>query len=459
MSDNRTAALKFAQDNQARFLDELKEFIAIPSISADPTHKPQIQAAAEWVAAKLTALGAANVAVMPTGGHPVVYGELMAAGPGAPTIAVYGHYDVQPPDPLDLWETGPFEATQRGDNLYGRGASDMKGQIMASLNAIEAVLKHGGLSVNLKFLIEGEEEEGSPNLAPFIEKHKDLLACDFALNPDSGMLAPDLPTISYSLRGLAYFEIRMSGPAQDLHSGQYGGVVRNPANELARLIGGMHDASGRITLPGFYDKVRELEADERKELARLPMNEAFYLDQTGAPVLTGGEQGFTPVERAGGRPTLDVNGIVSGFIGEGQKTVLPAKAMAKISMRLVPDQDPEEVHGQLIQYMQENADPGVTWEVVFMSKAVASMAARDSDGVQAVSQAMESVWGTRPVYMRVGGTIPVVGDMQQILGADSVLVGFGLPDDNLHSPNEKLHLPTWQRGIDTLIHFFFNLEQ
>ncbi|MDH5508127.1 MAG: dipeptidase [Anaerolineae bacterium] len=459
MSDNRTAALKFAQDNQARFLDELKEFIAIPSISADPTHKPQIQAAAEWVAAKLTALGAANVAVMPTGGHPVVYGELMAAGPGAPTIAVYGHYDVQPPDPLDLWETGPFEATQRGDNLYGRGASDMKGQIMASLNAIEAVLKHGGLSVNIKFLIEGEEEEGSPNLAPFIEKHKDLLACDFALNPDSGMLAPDLPTISYSLRGLAYFEIRMSGPAQDLHSGQYGGVVRNPANELARLIGGMHDASGRITLPGFYDKVRELEADERKELARLPMNEAFYLDQTGAPVLTGGEQGFTPVERAGGRPTLDVNGIVSGFIGEGQKTVLPAKAMAKISMRLVPDQDPEEVHGQLIQYMQENADPGVTWEVVFMSKAVASMAARDSDGVQAVSQAMESVWGTRPVYMRVGGTIPVVGDMQQILGADSVLVGFGLPDDNLHSPNEKLHLPTWQRGIDTLIHFFFNLEQ
>ncbi|HEY57936.1 MAG TPA: dipeptidase [Anaerolineae bacterium] len=452
---SREQALAYLEQHAERFLAELESFLRIPSISTLPEHKADMERTANWVAENLRAIGAENVQVFPTAGHPVVYGELRAVQPNAPTVLVYGHYDVQPAEPLEAWHSPPFEPTVRGERLYARGATDMKGQVIASLKAAEAAM-HGGLPINLKFLIEGEEEVGSPNLAPFIAGHKDLLACDFCLNPDAGMIAPDLPTITYALRGLAYFELRVYGPKQDLHSGIYGGVVHNPAQALAELIAGMHDEQGRVTLPGFYDKVRPLDDEERAELARLPMDEAFYLAQTGAPALWG-EAGYTPVERVGARPTLEVNGLYSGFIGEGAKTVLPAYAMAKISCRLVPDQDPDEVAAQMRAYLEQHAPPTIRWELEVMHGGPASITDRKSPWVQALAQAMEQVWGVRPAYKREGGSIPVVAQIQEILGKDSVLTGFGLPDGNLHAPNENLHLPTWRKGIMALVHFFYNL--
>jgi len=456
MTDNRQASLEYAQKNQEEFLNQLIDFCKLPSISTDPEAVPDIQRTAEWVAEKLTSIGIENVRIMPTAKHPVVYGDHMYAGPDAPTILVYGHYDVQPADPLELWETPPFEPTLRDGKLYARGASDMKGQTLAGIFAVEAILKQGQLPVNIKFMIEGEEEIGSPSLSAYIEENAELLKCDLALNPDAGMLGADIPTIPYALRGLAYFEIRMQGPAGDLHSGMFGGAVLNPANELARLIAGMQDENGHITLPGFYDSVLEMSAEERAELARLPMDEEYYHKLTGAPKLFG-EKGFTPVEQIGARPTLDVNGFLSGFTGEGSKTVLPSKAMAKISMRLVANQHPDEVEKQLHQYLAENVREGVTYEVLQHAGSPPSITPLDSEGVQALSAALETVWGKKPMYYRVGGSIPVVAQMETILGVNSVLTGFGLPDDNLHAPNEKLTLGPWYMGIDALIHFFHNL--
>jgi len=458
MSDLRMAAVHYAHQNQQRFLEEMEEFLTIPSVSTDPDHKMDMRRAAEWTAAQLRALNFLNVQIYEIPGHPVVYGENLSAGAGAPTALIYGHYDVQPADPLDLWESGPFEPTLRGDYLYARGASDMKGQVMAALKALEAVQHAGKLPVNVKFLIEGEEEIGSPNLDHFIHSYKDMLACDFALNPDSGMLAPDLPTITYALRGLAYFELRISGPNHDLHSGLFGGIVHNPAQVLCELIAGMHDAQGRITLPGFYEKVRVLDAEERAELARLPIGDDFYLKDTGVPALYG-EAGFTTIERLGARPTLEVNGFLSGFTGEGTKTVLPSKAMAKISCRLVADQDPEEVYQQFLQYVRDHVPPTVLWEVVKMAGSPASISDRHSPWVTAMLNALETVWGKSPIFRREGGSVPVVAQFQSILGVESINSGFSLPDDNLHSPNEKLHLPTWYNGIDALIHFYFNLGE
>ncbi len=458
MTDKRQNALEYAQKNQDSFLKQLIALCEIPSISTDPEAKPDMQRTAEWVAEKLTHIGIENIRIMPTAKHPVVYGDYLHAGDDAATILVYGHYDVQPADPLELWHTPPFEPTLKDGNLYARGASDMKGQTLAGIFAVEAILKQGDLPVNIKFMIEGEEEIGSPSLDAFIQENAELLKCDFALNPDAGMLGADIPTIPYALRGLAYFEIRMQGPAGDLHSGMFGGAVLNPANELARLIGGMHDENGHITLPGFYDRVQEMTTEERTEMARLPMDEDYYNKLTGAPKLFG-EKGFTPTEQIGARPTLDVNGFLSGFTGEGSKTVLPAKAMAKISMRLVPNQNPKEVEKQLKQYLAENARPGVTWEVITHAGGPPSITPLDSDGVKALAAALETIWGKKPMYYRVGGSIPVVAQIQTILGSPSVLTGFGLPDDNLHAPNEKLTLAPWYMGIDALIHFFFNVAE
>ena len=456
MTDQLAAALQHANQNRVRFLDELNEFIRIPSISTDPDAKSDMQRAAEWVADQLRSLGLDNVAIYPTAGHPVVYGELLAAGPGKPTYLIYGHYDVQPVEPLELWESPAFQPTQRGENLFARGASDMKGQVVISLKAVEAFVRTGGLPVNIKFLVEGEEEIGSPNLGEFIAANKNLLACDLAINPDTGMLGENIPTITYGLRGLAYFELRVSGPTSDLHSGLFGGAVHNPAQVLCELVAGMHDAQGRITLPGFYDRVRPLSAEERAELARLPVDDEFYLSQTGVPALYG-EAGYSSIERVGARPTLEVNGLYSGFIGQGQKTVLPCRAMAKISTRLVPDQDPQEVHQQLIKYMETYAPPSVHWEVIKLSGSPASIVDLHIPAVSALVQALETVWGKRPVFRREGGSVPVTAKMKELLGVESVLTGFGLPDDNLHAPNEKLHLPTFYKGIDALIHFIENL--
>ncbi len=457
MPDARAVAVQFAKNQAEQNLNSLKELIRIPSISTDPDHVKDMRIAAEWLAGRLKRLNFTNIQIFPTEQHPVVYGEYIVS-PSLPTVLIYGHYDVQPADPLDLWQSPPFEPTMRGENLYGRGSSDMKGQVIATLSAVAALLDAGQLPLNLKYILEGEEEIGSPDLSEFIENHKNLLSCTVALNPDAGMAGAEYPTIVYALRGLSYFQIKVFGPAHDLHSGIYGGVVHNPAVVLSDLISGMHDAQGRVTLPGFYDHVSPLSDEERKSLSRLPMDDAYYQRLTGVSQLWG-ETGFTAVERAGARPSLDVNGIYSGFIGEGQKTVIPAWAMAKVSMRLVPDQHPAEVEKQLRQYLAEHAPNTVRWELSTFTSGEPCVVDINHPAVKALSKALQTVWGTQPVYRREGGSIPVVLDMRRKLGVESVLTGFGLPDDNLHAPNEKLNLPNWYRGIEALIHFFYNFAE
>ena len=454
---NLQNALDYANQNHDRFLEELIEVLKIPSISTDAEYNDEVMRAAEWMANHLKGLGIENVEVMPTdGGHPVVYGDYIKK-PGTPSVLVYGHYDVQPADPLELWETGPFEPQVRGDLLYGRGASDMKGQVLATFQAIESLMKGGGeLPVNVKFLLEGEEEIGSKHLEPFLQKHADKFRADVSLNPDAGMMGVDMPTITYGLRGLAYMEINVWGPKADLHSGLYGGAVHNPAQVLTELVAKMHDEKGRITLPGFYDSVRPITEQERADFTRLPNNDQHYLEETGVPALWG-EEGYISAERTGARPTLEVNGLLSGWTGPGSKTVLPAKAMAKISCRLVPDQDDDEVVKQMNQFMEENAPKTVTWEVKKLTGSPFAIADLDNPGVKAMNDAMEAAWGVRPLYRREGGSIGAVAMLQQICGVESVLVGMGLPSDNVHSPNEHLHLPTWHKGIDAFIHFFYNL--
>lgn len=458
MQNYRSKAIQIVHEQRPAFLQALKEFTSIPSVSTSPEHKPDIERAAGWVASQLARIGMRNVQVKPTAGHPVVYGEHLEAGPQAPTVLVYGHYDVQPAEPLELWESGAFAPTVRGDELFARGATDMKGQVLATIQAVHAALEAGKLPVNVKFLIEGEEEIGSPSLCAFMQEHAALLASDVALNPDTGMLAADFPTITYALRGLAYFEVRIFGPDHDLHSGLFGGAVHNPAQVLCELIAGMHDAEGRVTLPGFYDSVRPISADERAELARLPFGDDYYLQQTGAPALSG-ELGYTVIERLGARPTLEVNGLLSGFTGEGSKTVLPAKAMAKISCRLVPDQDPEQVRQQLLRYLEKNAPKTVRFEVLQFAGSPASISDRQSHNVQAMANAMERVWGKSPAFRREGGSVPVVILFKNLLGIEAVNTGFSLPGDNAHAPNEKIHLPTLYRGVDALVHFFYNLAE
>jgi acetylornithine deacetylase/succinyl-diaminopimelate desuccinylase-like protein len=457
MTDPRTAAIQYAHDHQPQFLNELKEFTSIPSVSTEPAHKEDVQRAAKWLATCLESLGVENIQVFPTARHPIVYGEHLKAGSKAPVALVYGHYDVQPAEPLELWQGDPFIPQVRGDNLYARGTTDMKGQIMATLDAIEAITRTSRLPVNLKFIFEGEEEIGSPNLTNFIPEHKELLACDFAVNTDTGMIGFDLPTITYGLRGLAYYELRVYGPDHDLHSGQFGGEIHNPAQALCELIAGMHDEQQRVSLPGFYDKVRSLSAEERLALSELPgMDEASVLKQTGAPAIYG-EAGFSPIECISARPTLEINGLLSGYTGTGSKTVLPAWAMAKISMRLVPDQDPKDIEAQLRAYLKAHAPKTIRWEVIDLQGGPPSISDRNSAAVKAMVKAFEMVWGKPTTFRREGGSVPVVAQFQQHLKVETVNTGFSLPDDNMHGPNEKLHLPTWYKGIDTLINFFFNV--
>ncbi|MFC2063702.1 dipeptidase [Chloroflexota bacterium] len=455
--DQRFAALEYAEENRNKFLSALEELLKIKSVSTDPVHGEDTGRAGDWIADQLLKLGMVNVQVYKTARHPIVFGEWKISE-DKPTALIYGHYDVQPVDPVELWNQPPFVPTIDGDNLFARGASDMKGQIVAALSAVESLVKTGGLPINVKWIIEGEEEIGSPNLVEFISNHKDLLSCDFSLNPDSGMLGIDAPSITYALRGLAYFELKVFGPTSDLHSGLYGGVVHNPANAIAELISGMHDENGRITLPGFYDSVIELSDSDRAEMARLPRDASHYIKQTGVPALRG-EKGYTPAEQATARPTLDVNGLISGFTGEGSKTVIPSWAMAKISMRLVPDQDPKQVHKQLLSYLEKNSSRDIRWELKSMAGGKSSISNRDSKYVLALKDALQSVWEIEPFFKRDGGSIPVVTYMQDLLCVDSVLTGFGLPDDNIHAPNEKLHIPTWYKGINALIHFFMNLAE
>lgn len=448
-------ALAWVRENREAALAEYQELLRFPSISTLPEHKDDVQRTAQWLADKLGTLGMEQVEIMPTAGHPVVF----AAGPvqeGRPTVLVYGHYDVQPADPLEEWDSPPFEPTVQGDNMVARGASDMKGQLYACLRAVEALQQHGGVGVNLKFLLEGEEEIGSPNLGPFIDAHTDLLACDVVLNCDGGIHAKDQPSITYALRGLAYFEVEVTGPKKDLHSGHFGGTIRNPAHVLCELIAGMHDMGGNVTLPGFYDNVRELSDEERDRIAHVPHSDREWLAMCGAPD-TYGEAGYTTLERRGARPTLEVNGLWSGFTGAGAKTVLPARATAKISCRLVPDQEPGQIAEQLRAYLDEHAPPESRWSMRELAHGPAAVMELDSHYMRAASKAIEAVFGVAPIYKREGGSVPVVGLMQQQLGVDSVMLGFALPDDGIHGPNERQHLPAFFRGIETYIRFLGEL--
>ena len=453
-----SSALASVTDQQSAALADLIEFSAIPSISTLSERNPDTRRAAQWVANKLSGIGLEHAQLFETDRHPVVYADWLHA-PGKPTILLYGHYDVQPADPLAEWNTEPFTPTRRGDNLYARGASDMKAQVLALIRSVGALLAADSLTINVKFLIEGEEEIGSPSLGKFIPAHASLLQCDYMVSADSGILKPDVPSIVYGLRGLAYFELLVQGPQTDLHSGMFGGVVHNPANVLAHLIGGMHDSNGRILLPGFYDDVVTLDPDERKALAATPYTDADVLAAAANPPELYGERGFSSAERIGARPTLDVNGMLSGFTGEGSKTVLPAKAMAKISTRLVPNQDPAKVELQLRAYLQQHAPPSVRWTLKTLAGAHPAVVDRTSPGMQAAARAMQTVFGTAPVMVREGGSVPIVGLMRTHLNIDTVMLGFALHDDGIHGPNEKQHIPTYWRGIETFVHFFSNASQ
>jgi len=433
------------------YLQELSEFLAIPSISTLPENREDVLETAQWLSAHLARLGCAHVEVIATGGHPVVYGEWLGA-PGRPTVLVYGHYDVQPVDPINEWESDPFVPTVRGDYVYARGASDMKAQIFAQLKAMEALAGNGGFPVNVKYLLEGEEEIGSPHLPAFIDQYREKLACDVVLNCDGGIIGPDTPAITYALRGLAYFELSLVAHAKDLHSGVFGGSVHNPIHVLADLIAGMHDAGGRVTLPGFYDKVRDLDPEERAELARLPHDDAQWMAMAGSKSLHG-EAGYTTIERVGARPTLDVNGIWGGFTGEGSKTVLPARAHAKISTRLVADQVPGDVRGQLEAYLTAQVPEGIQWSLKEHTWGPGSIMDRKSDYMKAAVDALRTTFGTEPIFKREGGSVPVVGIMQEALGVDSVMLGFELPDDGFHGPNERFYLPNLYRGVETYVRF------
>jgi acetylornithine deacetylase/succinyl-diaminopimelate desuccinylase-like protein len=397
-----------------------------------------------------------HVQIMPTAGHPVVYADWLRAA-GQPTVLVYGHYDVQPVDPLNEWVSAPFEPTVRGDNLYARGASDMKGQVHAFLKALEALLHSGELPINVKVMVEGEEEIGSPSLGPFVHQHAELLKCDVVLNADAGIISPDTPSLVYGLRGLAYFELWVYGPDHDLHSGMFGGSVHNPVQVLCELIAGMHDANGHVTLPGFYDKVRLMDEAERTSLAEGAHTDEEWARMAGVTQLYG-EKGFSTTERLGARPTLEVNGIIGGFTGEGQKTVLPARAMAKISTRLVPYQDDTEVENQLKAYLTQHAPATVRWDLRSMSTAPGVLVERDTAAARAAGAALAATFGKPPLFRLEGGSVPVVSLVHEALGVESILMGFGLPDDNLHAPNEKLHLPNYYRGVEAYIRFFHDMS-
>jgi acetylornithine deacetylase/succinyl-diaminopimelate desuccinylase-like protein len=429
-----------------RYVDELKQYLAIPSISALPEHSADVRRAAEWTADALRGAGMQNVRLIDTPGNPVVYGDWLNA-PGKPTILFYGHYDVQPVDPLNLWTTPPFEATVRDGELFARGAADDKGQVFMHIKAIEAHLKQGGsLPCNLKFFIEGEEEVGSVHLDDFVRGHKADLSADVVVISDTPMFDRGVPSICYGLRGLAYFQIDMRGTKSDLHSGGFGGAVANPAIVLTQVLAQMKDRGGRIKIPGFYDDVRPLSDEERAEWKKLPFNETRYRKELGAPKLFG-EKGYSTLERVWARPTFDVNGLNSGFTGEGAKTVLPATAMAKVSMRLVPNQDPQKIGDLFEAYVRKLSPKTVDLKITRMHGGQPWMTEFDNKFVRAAGRAIERGFGKAPVFNREGGSIPVVATFERELGIPSVLFGVGLPDDNLHAPNEKLDLGNFHNGI------------
>jgi len=453
------ALTEYLDRNRDRFVDDLKDVLRIPSVSAKAEHKADCARCARYLADHLKSLGMTRVEVVPTAGHPVVYAEWLGA-PGKPTALLYGHYDVQPPEPMNLWTTPPFEPVLRDGKLYARGAVDDKGQVYMHLKAIEAHMRtEGRLPINLKVIIEGEEEVGSEHLAQFLRERRAQLDADVIIVSDTAMLGPDQPALTYGLRGICYTQIEVTGPSKDLHSGHFGGAVMNPANALCRIIAALSDIDGHITVPGFYDRVRALSDAERKMLAALPFDEAGFIRESGSPGAWG-EKGFTTLERTTIRPTLDVNGMWSGYTGEGSKTVMPSFAAAKVSMRLVPDQDAAEVFRNFEAHVRRLAPTGVTVKVIDLHSAPPFLTAPDHPALEAARRALRRAWSKPPVMIREGGSIPVMATFQEThAGVPSILIGFGLDDDQVHSPNEKFSLTSFHGGTKSVAYLYQELAQ
>ncbi len=446
---------KYVEENQQRFLDELFELLRFPSVSADPKYKGDVLKTADFIAQKLREAGADNVEVCPTAGYPIVYGEKIT-DPSRPTVLVYGHYDVQPADPLELWETPPFEPQIREGKIYARGSADDKGQFYMHVKAFELMTRTGNVPCNVKFMIEGEEEVGSNNLGIFVKENIERLKADIVLISDTSMISMEHPSLEAGLRGLSYLEVEVTGPNRDLHSGVYGGAVANPANVLCKMIASLHDENNHITIPGFYDDVQVLNDAQRQELNKAPYDEEEYKQDLGVKQLLG-EKGYTTIERTGIRPTLDVNGIWGGYIGEGAKTVLPSKAFAKISMRLVPNQKSHKITELFQKHFESIAPEYVTVQVRPHHGGEPVVTPTEGIAYQAAEKAMEEAFGKKPIPTRGGGSIPIVALFEEVLGVKTVLMGFGLDSDNIHSPNEKYGVDNYLKGIETipLFHKYF----
>lgn len=441
----------YQDQHKERFLQELLKLLRIPSVSASGEHKADMERCAEAVQNRLLAAGCSRAERYPTPGHPIVYGELIT-DKNKPTVLVYGHYDVQPADPLELWHSGPFEPVIKDGKIFARGSCDDKGQFYMHVKALETMVQTGTLPTNIKFLIEGEEEVGSPNLADFVKANKALLDADVILISDTAMISMDTPSIDIGVRGLSYIEVEVTGPNRDLHSGVYGGAVANPITMLAKMIASLHDEQNHITIPGFYEDVAEATPEERALMAKAPFNAAEYAADLGVHALWG-ELGYTTNERTGIRPTLELNGIWGGYTGEGAKTVLPSKAFAKISCRLVPDQSSEKITQLLIDHLQKIAPAGVTVKSILHHGGEPYMTPIESDGYKAASMAIEKTFGKAPIPVRGGGSIPICSLFEKELGLKIVFMGFGLDSDNLHSPNEKFDLVNYYKGIETIPYF------
>jgi acetylornithine deacetylase/succinyl-diaminopimelate desuccinylase-like protein len=438
---------------QERYLEELKQFLRIPSISTDPEHKDDVRRCAEFVAERLRLAGMLNVELIEGEGHPLVYGEWLEA-PGKPTLLMYGHYDVQPVEPLDEWKSPPFDPDVRGDNIYARGAADDKGLTLILIKAVERLIERDRrLPINVKFLIEGEEESGGEQIARFVASGDKRLKADAAVICDTEMFAPELPTICVGLRGIVYGELHVEGAQGDLHSGVYGGAAPNPIMAIAEILTALKDRNGHILIPGFYDAVQRPTAAEMEAWRSLPFDEHEYLTKEMKAHGLTGEPEYSVFERLWSRPTLEVHGIRGGFTGEGAKTVIPARAVAKISMRLVPDQQPDAATSQLARAIEAACPRGVRAQWKTIHGGPPSVVNTDSPFIRAAADAMTAVFGNKTVYTRSGGSIPIVGAFERHLGTPSVMMGFGLPDDNLHAPNEKLFLPNFFRGIDAVVHY------
>lgn len=453
-----TAALQFARENQGRFLSELKDLLRIPSISTLPAHSGDVRRAAEFLVKELTRIGLEHVELIETDGHPLVYADWLHAS-GKPTCLCYGHYDVQPPDPLEEWTTPPFEPTERNGNLYARGAVDDKGQMYIHVKALESLMQANGgkLPINVRVILEGEEEVGGEGIARFVREHPERLRADFALISDTEMFAPGLPTLCVGLRGMIYTEIEARGAATDLHSGMYGGAAPNPFFALCQILAQLKDSGGKILIPGFYDALQTPSAEELKAWKTLPFDESEFLEkEVGSSQLTG-EMGYTVLERLWARPTLEIHGMPGGFTGAGAKTVIPAKAVAKVSMRLVPDMQPAKIFSLYKNYVHSLCPQGITLDVRLIHSGDPIVIGVDNPYVKAATVAMHQVFGKETVFVRSGGSIPIVGDFERSLKIPSVMMGFGLPDDNLHAPNEKFHIANFYRGIESLIRFFHSL--